>query len=145
MAGNRRPLNSCMATAIAPAMGRKRQAEERSETEIAATRVPQGSPGDPSQGPGEPRTGALEQARPGLLGPEVNRPPGRPCGARVPVAPRAMPPAARARETARAETTAVAAIGAGQPGSLTLLLQKACLSGLALPCQLAGQAIWMDS
>src|SRR5262245_25978676 len=82
-------------------MERKRQAEERTGTEIAATRVPQGDPGDPSQGPMRPSQGASRQARPGLLVPEDNRPPGRHVGARVPVAPRAAP-VGPAGETARA-------------------------------------------
>ena len=45
----------------------------------------------PSRSRGAPQ-GALEEARPGLLGPEDNRPPGCQCGTRVPVAPPAFLP-----------------------------------------------------
>ena len=62
----------------------ERQAKEGLGTEIAATRAPQGDPGDPSRVPGslvsDPAgltpTRALKEACAGLLGPEDNRPPG---------------------------------------------------------------------
>ncbi len=91
---------------------------------IAATRVPQGDPGDP-KGPGGPSPRALEQARPGLLGPEDNRPSGR---REAPAYPSrlAPPPAARERN------------GVWGMGSLGAMYKRRWRALLSLPTQDGG-------
>ena len=82
MAGNRRPPNGCMAPLPAFA-GARREAEERTGTEIAVTRAPPGGPGGPARSQGDmvsdpqghPQGLTPLPRRPsrGLLGPEDNR------------------------------------------------------------------------
>jgi hypothetical protein len=75
MVASRWPPNGSRPPAQAPAMAPRRTAKEGLGTEIAVTRVPQGSPGDPSKGPRRvSHKGPSRQARPGLPGPEENRP-----------------------------------------------------------------------
>jgi hypothetical protein len=86
MAGNRWPPNGCMADRprLSPGQGGKPKSGPGQKS--PPTRAPQGDPGDPARSQGAPQ-GALKEASRSLLGPEDNRPPGCPWGARVPVAP----------------------------------------------------------
>jgi hypothetical protein len=92
MVASRWPPNGSRPPAQAPAMAPRRTAKEGLGTEIADTRVPQGSPGDPSKGPRRvSHKGTLEAGPAGSAGAGGKPAPGLPRGTRVPVAPPGSP------------------------------------------------------